>query len=152
MADRYAVTAQDVVTSGYLTAGAIYQPASPLTRAEIYDLLFSAPDAPADQVLNFRLRRNTTAPTLTAVVPAALEGGAAPAAQLLAGENATAEPTYTAATELLQFDLNQRATFRWVASPMGAFKIPGTANNGIGCEVKSPAYTGNVSITEHYLE
>lgn len=152
MADRYAATMQDAVSSGYLTAGIIGQAATFRTRLEIYDLLFSADGAPADNVLNFRMRRSTAAGTTTAVTPEPLEGSASGAATAAVGENATAEPTYTANSELMQFDLNQRATFRWVASPGGAFKVPAANSVGIGTEVKSPAYTGNASITAHFLE
>lgn len=52
----------------------------------------------------------------------------------------SAEPTYTANSELWDAALNQRATFRHVCEPGAEFVVPASANNGIG--LKSSSSTG----------
>jgi len=54
------------------------------------------------------------------------------AALTAGGSNHTVEPTYTAGAFLLTVDLNQRATFRWVAPPGGELVTPATNANGAG--------------------
>ncbi len=146
---RYSATMSDVVTSGFLTAGHVSRGAS--RRAYITEFTVGADAAPADTSLTWRLRRHTTAHTSTAVVVARLDL-ADPIAITIAGENTTAEPTYTAASELLEFPQNQRATYRWVAPPDGELVIPDTALAGIGWEVLSAAYTGNAMLSVHFFE
>ncbi len=147
---NYAVAFTDAaVTVGFLTAGNVVRGAS--KRAKIYDFVVSAEGPPADNVLQLRMRRSTTAGTLTAVTPDALDP-ADGASVATAGEDATIEPTYTADSELMEMSFNQRATYRWVAAPGGELVIPDTASNGIGFEVKSPAYTGPFSGTTHFSE
>lgn len=151
MADRYAATGTQTVTG---TPGdtALAVLAVTVTRAKIYDLVFAHSGTPADNVINWLVRRFTVVGTEGAgVVPAPLDSDA-PAAQLDAGENHTVEPTYTAATELLDFDLNQRATFRWVAAPGGELWVPATASNGIGITPISSGYSGDVTTTVHWEE
>jgi hypothetical protein len=97
------------------------------------------------------VRRSTAVGTEGAgVVPAPIDGDAA---SILDGaEDHTAEPTYTAATELLDQIINQRAAFRWVAAPGGALLIPASANNGIGFCAFHASYTGSAEVTAHFEE
>lgn len=149
MADRYAITGQQNAAAPADTCTAVE--AVNLTRGELYDLVFGSSDGPADVALRWEVMRFTAAGTRTAVVPAPLDP-AAPAAQLGGGENHTAEPTYTAATELLDFGLHQRATYRWIASPGGEFTIPAVAANGIGARVSPNMGNPLVDCTMHYEE
>lgn len=149
--DRYAATGEQTVTA---TPGdtALAVLAVTTTRAKIHDLIFSQSAVPADTVIQWIVRRLTAVGTEGAgVVPVALDPDA-PAAQLDGAENHTVEPTYTAATELHDFDLNQRASFRWVAAPGGELVIPATATNGIGITPISAAYSGDVKATAHWQE
>ena len=148
--DRYAATGrQDVttITPGDSTLGVEGDAA---TRAKLYELMFSHGGTPADNVIQWLVRRFTAVGTRTGVTPTALDDGA-PAAQLAAGEDHTVEPTYTAGTELIDEDLNQRTTFRFVAAPGGEFVIPANATNGIGATAIS-AYTADTRVTAHWLE
>ena len=146
----FAATGEEgAVTSAYTTALSLAGAAT--VRPKIYDAMFSAGAAPADTVLVFALQRFSATPTVTGVTPVALDP-AEPAATAIAGENASAEGTYTAATELLEFDMNQRATYRWVAAPEGELIIPATASNGIGGRVKAAAYTGPAKVLFHFAE
>ena len=54
------------------------------------------------------------------------------AAQAVAGENHSSEPTYTSNTEVMEIPLNHRATFRWVAAPGSEIVCPATSGDGIG--------------------
>lgn len=147
---RYAATGQEnAVTTGLTTALSIARGAS--RRAKIYDLLFGAGGTPADNALRIVAQRFSAAPTVTAVTPAPLDP-ADPASITTAGENATAEGTYTAATELIDLPMNQRASYRWVAAPESELVIPDTAGAGIGVRVSSAAYTGSFDATAHFAE
>ncbi len=152
MADRYGVTGSIAVVTATPGDTALTVLATTLTRGRIYDLVFSQGATPADNVVQWLVRRLTAVGTEAAgVVPAPLDSDA-PAAQLDGGEGHTVEPTYTAATELLDFDLNQRATFRWVAAPLGEFLVPATTNAGIGATPISAAYAGIARVTAHFEE
>lgn len=99
-------------------------------RPRIYDILVSSNATPADNSGEYVFKRSTTAGTSTSFTPVALDPGD-PAATATFGVNHSAEPTYTANSDLLHFATNQRATFRWVAAPMGELILPAAAN-GVG--------------------
>lgn len=105
---------------------------------------------PADNALQFLFQRYTAAGTATSVTPQALDPGN-PAATATAGENHTAEPTYTSNAILLNIPLNQRATYTWYGdqTPLVA---PATASNGIGVQPVHASFTGDVTATLHYGE
>lgn len=150
MADRYVVegTQSAVTSSPGDTATAII--ASTSTRGRLYEVDFAQGGTPADNAIQWLVRRFTAVGTEGAgVTPVALDSDA-PAAQLDGAENHSAEPTFTSV--LLNIDVNQRATFRWVAAPDGEFVIPATANNGIGATPISSAYTGAATATCYYVE
>lgn len=85
----------------------------------------------ADTIVTWTAQRCTTQGTNTSVVPLALNPADA-VALTNAGENHTAEPTYTADAVLFKAGLHMRATYRWVAAPGAELVFPATANNGIG--------------------
>ncbi len=153
MGDRYAATGEQTAVEAAPSETTLYvfNPGTTV-RGQMYELLFSQGAAPADTVIQWLVQRGTAVGTEGAgVVPAPLDSDA-PASILDAGEDHSAEPTYTAATELLDFDLNQRATFRFVAAPGGEFMIPAVANAGIGAVPASAAYTGIARTTMHWSE
>lgn len=102
-------------------------------RPKLYDVLFGSAAAPADQAFNMKMQRSTAAGTSTAVTPQALDPGD-PAAVTIAGQNHTAEPTYTSGAIVLSFSVNQQATFRWVVPPEEGIVAPATAANGLGLQ------------------
>lgn len=120
-------------------------------RAKIYEFGLSASAAPADNVLRGVAQRFTAAPTSTAITPRATDPGE-PASVTTAGQDASAEGTYTASTELFDLDLNQRASFRWLAAPGSELVTPDTAANGIGIRMSSLAYTGGARAPVFFLE
>lgn len=120
-------------------------------RPAVYDVILGSNATPADNALNWLMERYTAAGTSTAVTPQALDPDD-PAATASAGENHTAEPTYTADAVMLNISCNQRSTQRWVASPGGEIILPATANSGVGLEPVHPSFTGEVQATIHYEE
>jgi hypothetical protein len=152
MPDKYA--ADGIITNvtaspGDSTLGLTQPTTTPLgKRLTIYDILFSQGGTPADNVIEWIIRRGTTIGTGTTVTPQALDPGA-PAAEFTGRETYTAEPTLSG--DLLHFDLNQRSSWRWVALIENGFILPNTADNGI---VATPisSYTGTARTTMHYVE
>lgn len=100
-------------------------------RPHLYEIVFGSAATPADQSFNMQVNRFTAAGTATSFTPIALDP-ANPAALAAAGYNHTVEPTYTSASVLLSFSVNQQATFRWVVPPDEGLVAPATAANGLG--------------------
>lgn len=136
--------------SAAASVGSITADATRPRRFEIYDLLFGSEAAAADNPFLYVLQRCTTAGTSTAVVPQPLDPADA-ATEMDAGENHSAEPTYTAAAILLEVPLNQRATFRWIATEGGRLIAPATASNGIGIATPTSAALA-VTVQAHVNE
>jgi hypothetical protein len=120
-------------------------------KPKIYDLIVGSDATPADNAASYHLQRFSAAGTSTAVTPRPLDPDD-PAALASAGENHTVEPTYTANLVLLNFSLNQRATFRWVAAPGGEIILPATANNGVGLRTIVSSSPVNTTCVMHYEE
>ena len=150
MSRRYSIDGAQAV--GSPTVSVLGLTGATTIRPEIYDIIFGSTATPADNALQWILRRYTAAGTGTTVTPQALDP-ADPAALATAKENHTGgEPTYTSNSVLLNISANQRSTQRWVAAPGGELKIPATANNGIGVEPIHSSFTGSVEVTIHYAE
>ena len=102
-------------------------------RAQLYELSFGSVGTPADTAHEFSLARTDAA---TAGTPAAVS-----LAKLdtLDGANvavlntyASVYPTNYVAGDLLNFVMNRRVTWRWVAYPDCEIKIPAVAANLLG--------------------
>lgn len=117
----------------------------------IYMVTVGCEDTPADASLVWYMGRSTAAGTNTAVTPQNL-GPSTVAATAAAGENHTAEPTYTSNAILWRLALNQRATHTVVFDPDGGVALPATANNGVGLYPSHASSTVLVSATMHYTE
>lgn len=152
MADKYSATgAQTTTASPGDTTLAIEGDAN--ARAFIGTVIFSQSATPADNVVQWLARRLTAVGTRTTVTPITIsDPGGTAASSMTGAENHTAEPTYTASSELLDFDLNQRATFTFQARPGFELVIPATAANGIGFTAISSAYSGDTRVTAHWEE
>lgn len=111
-------------------------------RPALYDLVVGCAATPGDQATKYTLQRVTAAGTAGSnPTPSALDP-ADPASLATVGAGVfSGEPTYTATVQLLLFDLNQRATYRWVAAPGSEVVCPATANAGVG--LRSVASTGS---------
>lgn len=101
-------------------------------RAWIYEIIAGSADTPGDYQFQWQIIRFTADGTGTAITPRAIDPGN-PAAILTSKSNYSAEPTYTANSELFDEGIAQRATFRWTAWDQFDMKVvPATASNGIG--------------------
>jgi hypothetical protein len=120
-------------------------------RPFIYDFFIGSSATPADNSIIWTVQRTTAAGTSTAVVAAPLDP-ADPAATATTGKDCSAEPTYTAATQLFYLPLNQRASWRWIADPNGPMTVPATGSNGLGLFPTHASFTGNVEGTIHFAE
>ena len=152
MSRRYACTGASVgAASPGKTALNVFQ-TSNTVRGRLYDVIFGSSATPADNAITWRVSRSTAVGTEgTGVVPAPLDVGD-PASLFDGAQAHSAEPTYTAATELLEIPQNQRATFRWVAAPEGEFVTPATASNGIGIAAIHASFVGATEATFHWVE
>jgi len=114
-------------------------------RLKFHDITFGSEATPADAAILYKAQRCTTAGTVTSVTPAPADPADA-ATESDAGENASAEPTYTSGLIMLSEAVNQRATFRWVATPGREIVTPATASNGLGFQTPTIS-TGTPVVT-----
>ncbi len=151
MGDRYSAGLQQTGVSttdgadGSDSVGELLSTAA--VRPGIYDILFGHGSAPADTVVRWEVPRGGTASaTGTPAVENALDPGA-PTAECVTEEEITASSTIIVDSQLLDFDLNQRATFRWVAAPGSELKIAAVATDSIFFNASSASYTGIARVT-----
>lgn len=138
--------AANVQTVALVTAAA----ASP-RRARIYDWTLGCGASPADNSFTHIGQRCTTAGTGSALTPNALDAADTLASTIVCKDTMTADPTLTANAFAFRKALNQRATFRWVASPYGELVIPATTSNGFALGL-SAASTTSFDYDVHYEE
>lgn len=140
-------TASATASLGTMTADATRP-----RRLFVHDIMFGSEATPADAAILWKVQRCSAAGTSTGVTLAYLDPGDS-ASEYDAGENHTIEPTYTADTHLLHVPLNQRATYRWVATPGMELVMPQTASNGFGIQTDTiTTGTPVITATIHALE
>lgn len=121
-------------------------------RPKISSIVIGSGATPADQCSGYRLQRTTTAGTGgTAFTPVEDDPGD-PASLATFRYADTGEPSYTSNKILLEFPLNQRATFRWVAVPGHEKVLPAVAANGAGLLGVSPTSAFTVTTTFEWEE
>ena len=132
--EKFATRVASVASGTDKTIINLFNPtATPTNRGRICDVVVGSVATPADQAADFLLNRTTAVGTEgSGLVPNNLDP-AGPAGAYDSGLGVfSVEPTYTAAKQLLAFQLNQRATFRWVAAPGYELIMAATQNNGAG--------------------
>lgn len=149
MADRYAATGAQTVTATPGDTVLAITGASTI-RGRIFDLAWGSIATPADNVIQWLVRRATALGTSTSVTSQKLDS-AAPTGLTLAGENHTTEPTFAAGSELIDIGLNQRASWRWVAVPEGEIVVPASATAAVGITPIGSG-GGDVSATAMWVE
>lgn len=110
---------------GYLQAAA-----ANMRRAKVIDWKFGSSNAAADTTFTHIIQRATTVPTGASKTPNANDQADTLASTIQAFDTVTVDGTLTAGAFNATVGLNQRASFRWVASPNDELFIPATANNG----------------------
>jgi hypothetical protein len=141
MAEKYCTRVASVASGTNKTLINLYHSgATPTCRGRIYDLVVGSAATPADQAADFLLGRSTAKGTGTALTPNNLDPGG-PAGEIGSDHSHSAEPTYTSSKQLLAFQLNQRATFRWVAAPGSELVMTASQNNGAGIQTVTSTST-----------
>jgi hypothetical protein len=142
MAERFCTRVASVASGTDKTLINLFNPAAtPVNRGRIYDVMVGSVTTPADQAADFLVNRTTAVQTEgSGLVPENIGGGPAGAYDSGLGVYGV-EPTYTAAKQLLAFQLNQRATFRWVAAPGGELVLAATQNYGAGLKTVTSTST-----------
>ncbi len=111
-------------------------------RPKLNDILIGCVATPADAATLFSLMRFTAVGTEGSGFTPTQKDLADGASRADCGQGVFGgEPTYTAASNLLDISMNQRSTQRWVASPGGEFIAPKTANAGLGVRSLSSTVT-----------
>lgn len=145
---KYAVRLEDTFTAA-TTIGTIKADATRPRRLKLYYVEIGITGADASNTYDIPVLRldNTGAGTSTAVTPLPLDPADA-ATEFDAAENYTVEPTnYTANSEMLSFQFNQRTTVQWHARPGSEIVVPATAGNGLGFRpATATALTGVVQL------
>ena len=113
------------------SVGTITADATRPRRLQWYDIVVGSEATPADNPFLWVFQRCTAAGTSTAVTLQPLDPADA-ATEADCGQINTVEPTYTANKIMLSLPLNQRSSFRWIATEGGRIITPATASNGMG--------------------
>lgn len=146
---KYAVEMNRTASTS-ASVGSVTADATRPRRSRLYYAVFGSEAAPADNAFLWQVARITTAGTSTAVTPQPLDSADA-ATETDAGENHSAEPTYTANAILLSIPMNQRATVVFQTLPEYGLVIPATGSNGLG--IKTPTATAvAITSTVHFEE
>lgn len=133
MARGYSVSGPNA--SGSATKTMVTVISATTVRPRIFDLVLGSQATPADQAAEYAVSRFTAVGT-AASNPTPLPTDPSDVASIsTAGITHSVEPTYTASQDVLVINLNQRATFRWVASPGYELVAPATATNGLGARL-----------------
>ena len=148
---RYSASGTQTLTSSATTALSVTSNTSTVQRNWVYELTFGNIGTPADQVSVITVQRVTAPGSATSVTPTLMDL-ADRAAQAVAGENHTSEPTYTSNTEVMEIPLNRRATFRWVAAPGSEIVCPATSGDGIGVHSLHASATTDWRVVALWLE
>jgi hypothetical protein len=139
------------MTTTYKTLVTLTAATATLTSGKIIDVMFGTSGTPADNYLEYDISRQTAAGTITAATPTALDPTTR-ACGTVAGANATAEGTVTAASSVFNIAVNQRASYRWVAVPGSELIIPNVNLSGFAVRAKSAAYTGTAVAAVYHTE
>lgn len=158
IAAQVAVTTTDITLAAIIASTIAPAPVIQLSRAKIYDILVGTVGTPADNSMYWSMQRCTTGSTT------AFTGYASSLALQLDSADASTKMsvvvnscqetayTYTQTTFPWYVGVNQRASYRWVAAPGSEIVLAATSSAGAGLRVRSPAYTGNGSVTLMWSE
>ena len=116
-----------------------------LKRIRWYDIEVGQDGSPADNVIYWTVQRQTAAGTGSAATPNAIDP-ADGAAVTVGTVNSTGEGTVTANSDVWDFALNQRASYRWQVNPGSDQELVGPATNlaGLTLRAKAPSYASTV--------
>lgn len=128
MSKNYTVWGPNTSGTGPATMVGLLSGAS--AKPRVFDLMVGSGATPADQAYVLALSRFTAAGTSTAYTPLPTDANDV-AAITVGGITHTIEPTVASTAHLFQFGVNQRASFRYVASPGAEFVATTGAATGL---------------------
>ncbi len=148
---RYGVTLEGAAGPATEEIGDVSCTTTLPRRIKIYDFVVGSDGTPADTGFEWIVQRTTAHGTRNATVtPKPLDFDEV-VSQADAGEGTySIAVTNTANEELLDFALNLRATFRWVAAPDGEIIVPATDNAGIVWICNHSSATDNQKLSVHF--
>lgn len=118
-------------------------------RFKVSDFLIGSNSTPADVATEFRVGRISVAGSGgVALTPGLVDPHGVAVNSSAKSGTFTVEPTWT--NTIMDFSLNQRATFRWVAAP-GFEVLSDVATGSIGVGLRSIASGGTPVIQASYL-
>lgn len=154
MAEKYCTRVASVASGTNKTLiNLFHAAATPTCRGRIEEIVVGGSGTPGDNYADFLVNRSTAVGTEgSGLVPNNLDPGG-PAGDFDSGLGVfTGEPTYTAAKQLLGFQLNHRNTFRWVANPGWELVMTATQNNGAGIQTVASGSTQAYGATIYFEE
>jgi hypothetical protein len=125
-------------------------PSATPRRGKIYDVLIGTNGTPADNFVEWDISRVTASSTTTILAAPPLDPADA-AATTVATVNSSTFGTI-AGQDVFYVGVNQRASYRWVASPGGELVWPATSSAGFQLRARSGGYTGTATGTIHFEE
>lgn len=154
MAEKYVTQVATVATGTDKTLLNIFhQATTPTSRGGLVEIIVGGAGTPGDNQATFYVGRTTAVGTEgSGLVPNNVDP-AGPAGDCDSGLGVFgAEPTYTAAKQLLMFALNHRATFRWVAREGYELMMSATDDNGAGIKSATSTSTQAYSACIMFIE
>lgn len=154
MPGGYFTKGDNTVGASAITALTLTADATTPRRAEIYEFQLSFDGTLENSSQRIRVARVTAVGTATAGNEVAFDPADA-AASVAANFNHTAEPTYTANTNVYDQYLNAQAKDRWVAVPGFGLIVPATGNAGYGWELSrgsGSAFAGDGHVAASWQE
>ena len=143
---------QQSMTTTYVGAIlGITAPGATPRRFKIYDVLIGTNGIPADNFIEWDISRVTASSTATILAAQPLDLANA-AAVTTCTVNSSAHALITTGSNVFYLGANQRASYRWVASPGGELVAPATSSAGFQLRARSGGYTGTGTGTIHFDE
>lgn len=150
--DRYAASGTKGAVTDTPGESALYvSNATGVVRARIHFFALSAGGTPADNTINWLVRRAFDPGTGGGLTPRPLDENA-PISNLTAIEELTGEPTYYAT--LFDMNVHQRSLYQWNATPQGELQVAtiGGSILGIGFTPIHASYGGPATANAHWQE
>lgn len=151
---KYSVYGSATGTAGSTIVYGVNSATAP-TRLKLYEVIIGSQATPADQAVEYNIRRVTDEKTTgsgNSVTPVRLDLDDR-TANMTAQEAPTdpeaddSDPTYESG-QVLEIALNQRATFRWIAAPGSELVADAAEDNGFGLDVAATtsAHSANATL------
>ena len=104
-------------------------------RAKLSEFILSSDDSPVEQTTNYQITRTTSAGTtpVTTLTIESVEPLSPTSAVTAEGDGYATEPTI--GDIMMDFNVHQKATYRWVAYPGREIHSVAAANNGLAMAI-----------------